>query len=163
MSEQKYEMAQEIQSLRRQVKRLEQDLALESSRYQAAIVESARRQAAIDAAEDRDVGIGRYELIRQRNKAEAQRDELQRQLEDARKGKLALADRVLKAETQRDELLAAVNTAEAVRLQETRLKLKAEAQCDELLAALKDARPTLSNAVQDSVTMGQKAYKERCS
>ena|SRR5215467_6922257 len=54
---QKYEMAQEIQSLRREIKglereikRLEQDLALESARYQAGILESARRQAAIDAA-----------------------------------------------------------------------------------------------------------------
>jgi len=38
--------------------------------------QKVKPQNADATAEDRDEGIGRYELIRQRNKAEAQRDEL---------------------------------------------------------------------------------------
>jgi len=45
--------------------------------------QKVKPQNADATAEARDEGIGRYELIRQRNKAEAQRDELLAAIKDA--------------------------------------------------------------------------------
>jgi len=61
-------------------------------------------------AEARDEGIGRYELIRQRNKAEAQRDEL---LAAAKAAKSMIEQFDIAFEDETDDPLPIINTLRA--------------------------------------------------
>jgi len=87
-------------------------------------------QKADATAEARDEGIGRYELIRQRNNAEAQRDELQRKLDDITEAYTALRSDSVVITNQRDELLAALQRIDFVAQSEIVRKIASAAIAD---------------------------------